>query len=98
MNVKQKNEPIRIHFFDNIGIGISGLCITHCLLAPVALVALPFLPFLDRVTSLGTSCIGFDQGSGHPACHVVRVLAAPSAFGVDTPGVGHYAHPQFIYS
>lgn len=40
----QKSKPISILSFDNIGIGVSGICLVHCLLAPVALVTLSFLP------------------------------------------------------
>jgi hypothetical protein len=39
---------VRIHAFNNLGIGMSGMCILHCLLTPLALVALPFLETLHH--------------------------------------------------
>lgn len=60
MKNEQKCDPtcthplltrLGIHSFDNVGMGVSGICIVHCLFTPVALVALHFLPLGD--TPLG---------------------------------------------
>jgi hypothetical protein len=37
---------------DRLGIGVSGLCLIHCTVVPVALVALPLFPLLEGVHEL----------------------------------------------
>lgn len=36
-------------FWDRLGISLSGLCLVHCLLLPVALAVLPLWPVFDTV-------------------------------------------------
>lgn len=40
--MKRYSQDMRV-FWDKIGLGLSGLCLIHCLLLPVALSALPWL-------------------------------------------------------
>ena len=40
--MKRYSQDMRV-FWDKIGLGLSGLCLVHCLVLPVALSALPWL-------------------------------------------------------
>jgi hypothetical protein len=40
-------EATKPDFRDRVGISLSGICVVHCLLLPVALAALPLWPVLE---------------------------------------------------
>lgn len=70
--IAQGATAIRPARWDRIGIGLSGLCAVHCLLAPLLLVLLPVLP----VAALLHAWL-------HPvlACLTVPVTAAAARHG-----------------
>ena len=41
------SEAAKPAFWDRVGISLSGICVVHCLLLPVALAALPLCPLLE---------------------------------------------------
>lgn len=40
--MKSNSQDMRA-FWDKIGLGLSGLCLVHCLLLPIAVSSLPWL-------------------------------------------------------
>lgn len=70
------------HLLDRAAIGLSSLCIVHCLLVPLAVASLPFL--------------GQALPAGE-AVHAWLLLAAP-AISAPALWIGYRAHKQLVPS
>lgn len=91
--------------FDKIGMGMSAVCLVHCLLLPVILATLPFLSFLSFMKSpltetfmvlfaLANSVIAVTLGfKKHKSYAVPAIFVA----GAILLGAHFYAH-DFVHS